>query len=156
MQQLYKASVASGLKNLSYDEFAGLTVSVAGEPGAPDNLYNTSQPRTGPIPLVGVGAYAGQPGFKYIPTTGSILVLDFATQIPLQEQYFAPGSIGQFNLQVTLDVVNNHSVTWTGDTIELCIIPVLSGCWINERGTSSSFIGLITNCLLYTSPSPRD
>ena len=48
---------------------------------------------------------------------------------------------------MTLDVVNNHSVAW--DNLELCIIPVLSGCWINERGTSSSFIGLITkaDCL---------
>ena len=144
MEQLYKASVASGLRNLTYDEFTGLTVSVAGDDA---NAYSTSQPREGPTPLVGVGAYAGQPGFKYIPTTGSVLVLDFATQIPLQEQYFAPGSIGQFNLQVTLDVVNNHSAAW--DNLELCIIPVLSGCWINERGTSSSFIGLITkaDCL---------
>jgi hypothetical protein len=142
-EQLYKASVASGLRNLTYDEFTGLTVSVAGDD---DLAYSTSQPR-GPLPFVGVGAYNNQPGFKYIPTTGSILVLDFATQIPLQEQYFAPGSIGQFNLQVTLDVVNNHSTAW--DNLELCIIPVLSGCWINERGTSSSFIGLITkaDCL---------
>jgi hypothetical protein len=70
-EQLYKASVASGLRNLTYDEFTGLTISVAGD----DTLaYSTSQPR-GPLPLVGVGAFPNQPGFKYIPTTGSILVL---------------------------------------------------------------------------------
>jgi hypothetical protein len=144
-EQLYKPSIASGLRNLTYDEFTGFTVSVAGDS---ELDYANSEPRD-PLPLVGVGAYPNQPGFKYIPTTGSILVLDFATQIPLQEQYFAPGSIGQFNLQITLDVVNNHSVQWNSANIELCIIPVLSGSWINERGTSSSFIGLITkaDCL---------
>ena len=139
-EQLYKASITSGLSNLTYDEFTGLTVSVAGDPG---NTYGFSQPR-GPLPLVGAGAYPGQPGFKYIPTTGSILVLDMATVVPLQEQYYAPGSIGQFNLQVTVDVANNHKTQWDGSNIELCIIPIMSGSWINERGTSSSFIGLLT------------
>ena len=76
--------------------------------------------------------------------TGSILALDFATVIALSEQYYAPGSIGQFNLQVTLDVVNNHGSDWVGSNIELCIMPIMSGSWINERGTSSSFIGLLT------------
>ena len=139
-EQLYKASVASGLHNLTYDEFTGLTMSVAGDDAIG---YSYSQPR-GPYPLVGAGAYPNNPGFKYIPTTGSILCLSFADIIPLQEQYYAPGSIGQFNLQVKLQVANNHSENWTSNNTELCIIPIMSGAWINERGTSSSFIGLLT------------
>jgi hypothetical protein len=139
-EQLYKASVASGLHNLIYDEFTGLTMSVAGDI---TNGYGYSQPR-GPYPLVGAGAYPGQPGFRYIPTTGSILCLSYADIIPLQEQYYAPGSIGQFNLQVKITVQNNHSEDWTSNNTELCIIPIMSGAWINERGTSSSFIGLLT------------
>jgi hypothetical protein len=139
-EQLYKASVASGLHNLTYDEFTGLTMSVAGDDAIG---YSYSQPR-GPYPLVGAGAYPNNPGFKYIPTTGSILCLSFADIIPLQEQYYAPGSIGQFNLQVKLQVQNNHSEDWSSTNTELCIIPIMSGAWINERGTSSSFIGLLT------------
>jgi hypothetical protein len=40
--------------------------------------------------------------------------------------------------------VNNHSKQWDAGSYELCIIPIMSGSWINERGTSSSFIGLLT------------
>ena len=153
-EQLYKASLASGLHNLTYDEFTGLTVSIAGDTQV-INGQAYSQSR-GPLPLVGAGAnpsygtagtanyYPFNPGFKYIPTTGTILCLSYADVIPIQEQYYAPGSIGQFNLQVTLDVVNNHSKQWDGGSYELCIIPIMSGAWINERGTSSSFIGLLT------------
>ena len=31
VEQLYKASIASGLSNLTYDEFTGLTISVGGD-----------------------------------------------------------------------------------------------------------------------------
>jgi hypothetical protein len=76
-------------KNLTYDEFTGLTVSVAGR--WMHLAYSTSQPR-GPLPLVGVGAYnQTNQDLNTSQLLGSILVLDFATQIPLQEQYFAPG-----------------------------------------------------------------
>ena len=147
-EQLYKASVQSGLNNLTYDEFSGLTISVGGDTA---NVSGYSQPR-GPYPLVGLGSYPANatagttwhPGFKYIPTTGSILCLSFGDVIPLQEQYYAPGSIGQFNLQVRLTVQNNHNATWMTNNTELCIIPILSGSWINERGTSSSYIGLLS------------
>ena len=43
---------------------------------------------------------SGLTGFKAVPTTGSILVLDFGSVIQLTEEYYASGSFGTFNLQV--------------------------------------------------------
>jgi hypothetical protein len=40
-------------------------------------------------------------GIKLVPTTGSILVLNFAEVIQLTEEYYAPGSLGSFNLQLS-------------------------------------------------------
>ena len=93
----------------------------------------------------GDGAVTGaDPGFKINPTTGSILVLDFGSVIQLTEERCAPGSLGTFNLQLQLDVVNNHPYTWKARTYEMVIMPMLSGVLVNERGTSSTFISLLT------------
>ena len=54
----------------------------------------------GPIGLQGVGACkagaagVNSSGYKWIPTTGSILVLDSAKVIALSDEYYAPGSLG--------------------------------------------------------------
>ena len=64
--------------------------------------------------------------------------------IQLTEEYYAPGSLGTFNLQLQLDVVNNHPYTWKAGTYEMVIMPMLSGVFVNERGTSSTFISLLT------------
>ena len=67
-QQLYANSVLSGLNNMSFDEFKGTTISVAGRGvgiSAPVEPYS------------GLGASPGRAGIKQIPTTGSILVLNF-------------------------------------------------------------------------------
>ena len=79
-----------------------------------------------------------------IPTTGSMLVLNFAEVIQLTDEYYAPGSLGTFNLQLTLDVQNNHKNDWRSEDVELIIIPINSGVFVNERGTSSTFISLLT------------
>jgi len=79
-----------------------------------------------------------------VPTTGSVLVLEFGSVIQLTEEYYAPGSLGTFNLQLQLDVVNNHALQWNAGTYEMVIMPMLSGVFVNERGTSSTFISLLT------------
>ena len=101
-EQLYRNSIASGLANLTWDEFSGQTISVAGS-----DLDMRSEARhwhtgVGARSIVnGTGVVTGaNPGFKVIPTTGSILVLDFASVIQLTEEYYAPGSLGTFNLQL--------------------------------------------------------
>jgi len=145
LQQLYTNSVLSGLNNMSYDEFSGLTVSVSGRGGPPPGSNSAHQQSAPFEPFYGMGAGTGSfLGFKYIPTVGSLLVLNFAEVIQLTDEYYAPGSLGTFNLQLTLDVQNNHKNDWRNDTAELIIIPINSGVFVNERGTSSTFISLLT------------
>ena len=83
-------------------------------------------------------------GIKLIPTTGSILVLDFATVLQLSEEYYAPGSLGSFNLQLNIGVSNNTGVTWPGSQYEMIIMPMNTVVFVNEKGTSSTFIALLT------------
>ena len=101
-------------------------------------------------PYTGLGANANgdransNPGLQYVPTTGSILVLNFAEVIQLTEEYYAPGSLGSFNLQLQVTVQNNHNDDWNGNAYELVIMVMNSGVFVNERGTSSTFLGLLT------------
>lgn len=86
----------------------------------------------------------GNPGFKLVPTTGSVLVLNFADVLQLTEEYYAPGSLGSFNLQMKLTVQNNNKKDLEGSAYELVIIPMNTGVFVNEKGTSSTFIALLT------------
>ena len=145
-EQLYRNSLISGLGNMTWDEFCGQTISVAGS-----DSKNRTEARHW---VSGVGARSitnatgvvqdGNPGFKVVPTTGSVLVLEFGSVIQLTEEYYAPGSLGTFNLQLQLDVVNNQAFQWNAGTYEMVIMPMLSGVFVNERGTSSTFISLLT------------
>ena len=135
-EQLFRNSVQSGLANMSWDEFCGSTVSACG-----DAVLQNAQIRS---PFSGLGAKAGTPGFQLSPTTGTILVLNFAEVIQLTEEYYAPGSLGTFNLQLALQVQNNQYVDWAANSYELVIIPMNSGVFVNERGTSSTFLSLLT------------
>jgi hypothetical protein len=149
-EQLYRASVQSGLANLTWDEFCGSTVSVSAQESARYSSVRTPYSGLGPksnLAAVTPGLQnitGSDPGFRYIPTTGTILVLDFATVIQLTEEYFAPGSLGQFNLQISVDVVNNQTTAWTKDQYELLIMTMNTGVFVNEKGTSSTFTGLLT------------
>ncbi|MFM7984648.1 MAG: major capsid protein V20 domain-containing protein, partial [Candidatus Fonsibacter sp.] len=84
------------------------------------------------------------PVVQYVPTTGTILVLNFAEVIQLTEEYYAPGSLGTFNLQINLQVQNNQNEDWPGDSYEMVIMALNSGVFVNERGTSSTFLSLLT------------
>ena len=76
------------------------------------------------------------PGFQLVPTTGTILVLNFAEVIQLTEEYYAPGSLGSFNLQLTAIVQNNTNSKWDAGSYELVIMPMNCGVFVNEKGTS--------------------
>jgi hypothetical protein len=142
-EQLYRNSVQSGLANMSWDEFCGSVVSTCKNKGLDTHCGQFG-------PYFGVGARtipatgAGSPGFQLSPTTGSILVLNFAEVIQLTEEYYAPGSLGTFNLQMQVHVENNQYEAWTAGNYELIIIPMNSGVFVNERGTSSTFLSLLT------------
>ena len=63
--------------------------------------------------------------------------------IPLPSEYDAPGSIGQYNLQVIADVENQHKDTWNSSDYELVVLTISSGVLLCERGSSSSYIGML-------------
>ena len=71
------------------------------------------------------------------------MVLNFGEVIQLTDEQYARGSLGTFNLQLHLEVMNNHQVDWGSNEVELVIIPINSGCFVNEHGTSSIFISLL-------------
>ena len=134
-EQLFRNSIQSGLANMSWDEFCGSTVSAAS--GSTTNVGSRE-------PYLGLGARDASPGFQMSPTTGTILVLNFAEVIQLTEEYYAPGSLGSFNLQLTVQVQNNQYEVWPENSYELVIIPMNTGVFVNERGTSSTFLSLLT------------
>jgi len=110
---LYRMSIEAG-SNQNFYEFAGFA-----------NMNNI---------LTGTG--------RKIPTSGSMVVLEFGKDIPLQEAYYAPGSLGSFSLQVNLNCVNQSSATITD--LELVLITMNSGAFVLERGSASVFTGLLT------------
>jgi hypothetical protein len=142
-EQLFRNSVQSGLANMSWDEFCGSTVSASAGAGANAQILS-SYSGVGARQVTVAGTTVNHTGFQYSPTTGTILVLNFAEVIQLTEEYYAPGSLGTFNLQLTLQVVNNQYTDWGAGTYELVIIPMNSGVFVNERGTSSTFLSLLT------------
>ncbi|MFM7988909.1 MAG: hypothetical protein ACKPKO_57315, partial [Candidatus Fonsibacter sp.] len=83
------------------------------------------------------------PGVQYVPTTGTILVLNFAEVIQLTEKYtrLAPLTTSTYNCR---SVVSNRSAAWHGNAYELVIMVMNSGVLVKKRGTSSTFIGLLT------------
>ena len=107
-EQLFRSSAQSGLANMSWDEFCGSVISWCG------NRDGTSatQPRSA---FTGVGSNMisvngnSNSGIQYVPTTGTLLVLNLGEIIQLTEEYYAPGSLGTFNLQVTVQVQNNQT-----------------------------------------------
>jgi len=113
---LWKMSVKSG-SNLSWLEFSGQA-----------NKYNP----------------AALSVSNKINTSGSMLILDFAREIALSEEYYAPSSLGQFLLQFNLGITNNTLTPIGGNTHELVIITMNSGVFVCERGTSSTFTALLT------------
>ena len=102
-EQLYTNSILSGLRNMTFGEIPGLTLSVSGRGNG----------ESAPLqPLAGLGsrmtrAGNGILGMKLVSTTGSILVVNFAEVIQLTDEYHAPGNLGTFSLQVTIQVRNS-------------------------------------------------
>lgn len=79
-----------------------------------------------------------------IKTTGSLLMLDFARDIPLSEEYYAPSSLGQFLLSFNLNVTNNTGADIASSTYELFVCTMNSGFMALERGTTSVYTAVLT------------
>jgi hypothetical protein len=115
-QQLYKMSIESG-SNQSWNEFNGKANIVQSSPLLSQNTVGTS---------------------------GSMLVLDFAKDIQLTEDFYAPGSLGNFNLQIGMNCVNNTPYDFPEKGLEVVLITLNSGLFVCERGTSSVYTGILT------------
>jgi len=76
-----------------------------------------------------------------VPTGGSLLVLSPSDNFGLPDD-LSSGSIGQFNLQINVTVLNNDTVSVTP---ELVIICVNSGAFTTVSGSSSVYSGLLTS-----------
>lgn len=111
-QDLYRYSVENG-SNQSWQEFSG----------------SANVPDAG----TGVG--------KKIALSGSLLLLEFGKDIQLTEDYYSAGSLGNFNLQINMEVQNQFSYDITP---EIVLITMNSGLFVNERGTSSTYTGILT------------
>ena len=84
----------------------------------------------------------------YVPTTGSILVINPALDLSLPP-YLSCGSLGSFQLSMSLSVFNQFDEAISP---EICIITMNDGIFCTEMGSSTSFQGLLTkdmvlNCL---------
>ena len=91
-----------------------------------------------------LGTLAAPAAFRAVPTVGSFLVLEFGKDIQLVEDFYAPGSLGNFNLQVKVTVHNQNSYAYAANQLELVLITMNSGVFVNERGTSSTYTGILT------------
>jgi len=88
---------------------------------------------------------------KIAPTYGSYLALEFGKDIQLTEDFYAAGSLGNFNIQILVTVANNQPYALTGtsgqntqNNLEIVLVTMNSGVFVCERGTSSTYTGILT------------
>lgn len=84
----------------------------------------------------------GQPQ-GLIKTTGSPLCLMMGKDIQITEDYYTIGSLGNFNLQVSCEFDNPY-VGVENPQLEMVIFPMNVGTWVNSKGISNYYTGLIT------------
>jgi hypothetical protein len=117
---LWRMSVESG-SNATWAEFSGLSQASA--------AASASQ--------VAVA------GLRQIPTSGAPLVLSMGKHVELDD-VFAPGSIGQFQLQFQVDINNFSSVAYAAGEWELVLITQNTGVFVLERGTSQTYTAILS------------
>ena len=83
-------------------------------------------------------------------TTGSVLYLKFGTHITIPNAYNAPGSAGNYNLQVRVNASNLTGVAMDSSVVggpgnpELNIIVVQSGLFVSQNGQSQTYLNILT------------
>jgi hypothetical protein len=85
------------------------------------------------------------------PTFGSYLALEFGKDIQLTEDFYAAGSLGNFNIQIYVTVANNQPyaigtsvASNQQNNLEIVLVTMNSGVFVCERGTSSTYTGILT------------
>jgi hypothetical protein len=136
--QLWRYSVESG-STQTWEEFSG--AASFGNPGS-------AQQALAPVAANGGNYFRNQ-----IPTVGSYLMLDFAKHINITEDYYAPGSLGNFNLQFSITVSSNRRVAL--GQMDMVIITVNSGLFVTEKGQSATYTGILTKDDVLSAASMR-
>jgi hypothetical protein len=151
-------SVENGL-NMSWEEWSGYINGKSKPFSTVSQIKSIQNIKNVPLNAAAFATYAtvgaqdparayleelGCPAFSTYSGCGSILVLDFAKDIQLAE-YYAPGSLGAFNLQTKLEIYNqSFREDLKAGNYELCVITKNSGILVNERGATSVYLGLLT------------
>jgi hypothetical protein len=81
-----------------------------------------------------------------VPMLGSYLMLEFGRHIQITEDYYASGSLGNFNLQFRLTVQNYTTDDYDAKAgqLELILITQNSGIFVTEKGQSATYTGVLT------------
>ena len=121
-QDLWRMSVENGI-NQTWGEFRGSAVA---------------------SPAVAGAAFLAASGLRVVQTAGSVLCLEFGKDIELKDDYYAPGSLGNFQLQFNLTVLNNTGASLAAGEYQIVTMIQNSGVWALERGVASSYLGILT------------
>jgi hypothetical protein len=90
-----------------------------------------------------------------VATCGSYLCLEFAKHLNITEDYYSAGSLGQFQFYMNLTVNNHTGALINADTYEVALLFMNSGFLVNELGSSSVVVGVLTkDQVLTTSNEP--
>ena len=138
--QLWRFSVEAG-STQTWEEFSGVMQSKGGVSNA------TAQ--FAPGGTIQTNCFLNQ-----LPSVGSYLMLDYAKHINITEDYYAPGSLGNFNLQFNVDVQSNNRLPNPGQ-MDLVIITVNSGVFVTEKGQSATYTGVLTKDDVLSAASQR-
>lgn len=88
---------------------------------------------------------ATDPVVNEVPLLGSYLMLEFGRHIQITEDYYASGSLGNFNLQFRLDCKYYGDEDLTADNdVEIVLITQNSGIFVTEKGQSATYTGVLT------------
>lgn len=87
-----------------------------------------------------------------VKTNGSVLMLNFGEHINLSEPFYAPGVLGQFTLQFTLNVENydtNALTNW-----EIVLVAMTSGIIVCDKGSTVSYVGVLSKNAVVEATAP--
>lgn len=87
-----------------------------------------------------------------VATTGSLLVINPAMDLSLPP-YLSNGSLGQFSLQMSLDIANLSSSAVVPEIIITC---VNSGVFVTQQGSSMAYTGILTREMVLASASSKE
>jgi len=124
LQDLYSYSVKAG-SNQTFQEFCGQAFMIGARTGAAGNFNNAN--------------FAIKKS-----TIGSYLMLDFADVIQLTEDFYAPGSLGNFQLQFQLTIANQSDFEVAASSLEIVLVVCNSGIMVTDRGQTSTYTGILT------------